>query len=181
MDLVVNHDVMLRGGFANPRLRNELAGGREGGWTRLSPDGDLLPVHAAAAEYARRGTPVVIVAGRSYGAGSARDWAAKVTRLLGVRAVLAESFERIHRTNLVALGVLPVECAALREFTVDGSEEFDVLGIDRGPVTEAALTVVARRAGRTVFEAAALARVDTPVEQEWLRAGGLLPRLLEAS
>jgi aconitate hydratase len=176
----LNHDVMLRGGFSNPRLRNKLAEGRDGGWTRLLPDGDLVPVHAAAAAYARRGTPVVIVAGRSYGAGSARDWAAKVTRLLGVQAVLAGSFERIHRTNLVALGVLPVECPSLTGFEADGTEEFDVLGLETGPLVNAALTVVVRRGGRTVFEEAALARVDTEIEEEWMRAGGVLARLLTA-
>ncbi|WP_020664702.1 aconitate hydratase AcnA [Amycolatopsis benzoatilytica] len=176
----LNHEAMLRGGFANPRLRNKLAEGREGGWTRLLPDGDIMPVHAAAAAYARRGTPVVIVAGRSYGVGSARDWAAKVTRLLGVQAVLAQSFERIHRTNLVALGVLPVECPALGGFDADGTEEFDILGLDVGPAVQAPLTVIARRGERVVFEQAALARIDTEVEQTWMRAGGLLPRLLAA-
>ncbi|TVT16049.1 aconitate hydratase AcnA, partial [Amycolatopsis rhizosphaerae] len=176
----LNHEVMLRGGFANPRLRNRLVEGHEGGWTRLLPDGDVMPIHSAAAAYARRGTPVIIVAGRSYGAGSARDWAAKVTRLLGVRAVLAQSFERIHRTNLVALGVLPVECPALGGFDADGTEEFDITGLEGGPLVNAPLTVIARRGGRTVFEQAALARIDTEVEQEWMRAGGLLHRLLTA-
>ncbi|MGW5642800.1 aconitate hydratase AcnA [Saccharopolyspora sp. NPDC003752] len=176
----LNHDVMLRGGFANPRLRNKLVEGRGGGWTRLLPDGEVMPVHVAAAAYERRGTPVVVVAGRSYGAGSARDWAAKVTRLLGVQAVLAASFERIHRTNLVALGVLPVECPSLSGFEVDGAEEFDVLGLEPGPLVNAALTVVIRRGGRRVFEEAALARVDTETEEEWMRAGGVLSRLLTA-
>jgi aconitase A len=104
-----------------------------------------MPVHAAAAAYAKRGTPVVVVAGERYGAGSARDWAAKVNRLLGVRAVLAVSFERIHRTNLVALGVLPVACSALRNFDGDHAVEFDVLGVDGGPLVNAQLTVVVRR------------------------------------
>ncbi|WP_268952020.1 aconitase family protein [Saccharopolyspora elongata] len=176
----LNHDVMLRGGFANPRLRNKLVEGRGGGWTRLLPDGEVMPVHVAAAAYERRGTPVVVVAGRSYGAGSARDWAAKVTRLLGVQAVLAAGFERIHRTNLVAMGVLPVECPSLSGFEVDGAEEFDVLGLEPGPLVNAALTVVIRRGGRRVFEEAALARVDTETEEEWMRAGGVLSRLLTA-
>ncbi|WP_134667730.1 MULTISPECIES: aconitate hydratase AcnA [unclassified Amycolatopsis] len=175
----LNHEVMLRGGFANPRLRNELAGERPGGWTRLLPDGDLVPVHVAAAAYAERGTPAVVVAGHSYGAGSARDWAAKVTRLLGVQAVLARSFERIHRTNLVALGVLPVECPELGAF--DGSEEFDVLGLEHGPLVNAPLTVVVRRGGRAVSEHPAVARVDTGAEDEWMRAGGLLARLLKTA
>ncbi len=111
----LNHDVMLRGGFANPRLENKLAPGKAGPWTRLLPDGEILPVHEAADVYANRGgVPTVVVAGHCYGgAGSARDWAAKVTRLLGIQAVIAQSFERIHRTNLVALGVLPVECPQL--------------------------------------------------------------------
>src|SRR6185437_15748612 len=102
----LNHDVMLRGGFANPRVQNRLAG-RDGGFTKLMPDDHVMPVHEAAAIYRTRNEPLIVIAGDRYGAGSARDWAAKVTRLLGISAVIAENFERIHRTNLVAMGVLP--------------------------------------------------------------------------
>jgi aconitate hydratase len=124
---------------------------------------------------------VVIVAGARYGAGSARDWAAKVTRLLGVRAVLAVSFERIHRTNLVALAVLPVECPALRDFGADHTVEFDVLGLDGGPLVNAELTVVIRERRRPIRRATPHACVDTEAEAERMRASGVLPRLLDTA
>ncbi|WP_040829941.1 aconitate hydratase AcnA [Nocardia jiangxiensis] len=170
----LNHEVMLRGGFANPRLRNRLAD-RYGGLTRLLPDDNIVPVHQAAAEYRQRGIPAVIVAGRSYGAGSARDWAAKVTRLLGVRAVIAESFERIHRTNLIAMGILPVECSGVGRLDAD---EYDLLGLNHPLAVHAPITVIPRRHNHTVLEAEAIARIDTETEREWLQSGGILPHVL---
>ncbi|GAB2869336.1 aconitate hydratase AcnA [Nocardioides pacificus] len=176
----LNHDVMLRGGFANPRLANRLTPDHPGGWTRVSSDAEPVPVHEAAATLAASGVPAVVVAGHSYGAGSARDWAAKVTRLLGVRAVLAAGFERIHRTNLVAMGVLPLEWSAPE---LDGSEHLDLLdvaaGLEAGP--RGMVTVVLRRDGHEVACHEARIRVDTPVEAAWLRAGGVLPHLVETA
>ncbi|CAM5734423.1 aconitate hydratase AcnA [Streptomyces hirsutus] len=163
---------MVRGGFANPRLSNHLALEGEGGWTRTAPDETPVPVHVAAEYHRRRGTPLVVVAGDMYGAGSARDWAAKVTRLLGVRAVLARSFERIHRTNLVALGVLPVQWDGPSLELFDGTEEIDLLGID-DLASSTNATVRVRRGDHVLWNGAATCRIDTPLELDWLRAGGL--------
>ncbi|WP_307824960.1 aconitate hydratase AcnA [Streptomyces sp. M2CJ-2] len=173
----LNHDVMIRGGFANPRLANHLAPDREGGWTRTAPDEPPVPIHVAAEYHRRRGTPLVVVAGDLYGAGSARDWAAKVTRLLGVRAVLARSFERIHRTNLVALGVLPVQWDGPSPDLFDGTEEIDLLGID-DLASSTNATVRVRRGNHVLWHGAVTCRIDTPLELDWLRAGGLFGHLL---
>ncbi|MFJ8621291.1 aconitate hydratase AcnA [Kitasatospora sp. NPDC093550] len=176
-----NHHVMLRGTFGNPRLRNAMADGREGPWTRHHPSGELLSVHGAAERYRTAGTPTVVVAGREYGCGSARDWAAKGTALLGVRAVLAEGFERIHRSNLVGMGVLPLrfpDGENRATLAIDGSEELDLAGLSalrpHGPVT----VRLRRRDGSTaVFEATAA--VETAREVEYLRAGGVLPFIMD--
>ncbi|MGX4691437.1 aconitate hydratase AcnA [Streptomyces sp. JNUCC 63] len=175
----LNHDVMVRGGFANPRLSNHLAPDKEGGWTRTAPDQVPVPIHVAAEYHRRRGTPLVVVAGDMYGAGSARDWAAKVTRLLGVRAVLARSFERIHRTNLVALGVLPIQWEGPSPDLFDGTEEIDLLGID-DLASSTNATVRVRRDDHVLWTGAAKCRIDTPLELDWLRAGGLFGHLLSA-
>ena len=127
-----NTEVMMRGTFANIRLRNELAPGTEGGVTRYMPSGETMPIYAAAMMYATENTPLLVFAGREYGTGSSRDWAAKGTRLLGVKAVVAESFERIHRSNLVGMGVLPLQFQAgmdRKALKLDGTETFDVKGI----------------------------------------------------
>jgi aconitate hydratase len=168
---------MLRGGFANPRLENLLTPEVSGGWTRTGVGRPPVAVHEAAEYYAGRDVPAVIIAGESYGAGSARDWAAKVTRLLGVRAVLARSFERIHRTNLVAMGVLPIEWPGAGRQDLDGSEVFDVLGLD-DLSPGATVSVVVRRDEAVLDSGPALLRVDTDVEVAWLRAGGLLGHLV---
>ncbi len=172
-----NHEVMMRGTFANIRLRNRLAGGREGGWTRHLPSGDLTTVYEAAVRYQQDGTPLVVIAGKEYGSGSSRDWAAKGPRLLGARAVLAESFERIHRTNLIGMGVLPLQFlpgetpAALG---LDGTEVFDITGIEAGLRPGQRLTVYARKAGTDkTFQV--IARLDIPIEVEYYRQGGILP------
>jgi aconitate hydratase len=176
-----NHEVMLRGTFANIRLRNQLVPGVEGGWTLHLPDGERLAIYDAAMRYRDEDVPLVVVAGKEYGTGSSRDWAAKGTLLLGVRAVIAESYERIHRSNLVGMGVLPLqflpgESAASLGLT--GREVIDVGGVADGLRPGKRLTVRARREDGSVKEFAAVARVDTPDDVEYHRHGGLLRYVL---
>jgi aconitate hydratase len=171
-----NHEVMMRGTFANIRLRNRLGGGREGGWTTHYPSQELMTIYDAAIRYQREGTPLVVFAGKEYGSGSSRDWAAKGPLLLGVRAVLAETFERIHRSNLIGMGILPLQFAAgttPASLGLDGTEAIEIRGIaDLRPGQ--VLTVSARRDGSTkTFQATV--RVDTPIEMEYYRHGGILP------
>ncbi len=176
-----NHEVMMRGTLANVRLRNETAPGTEGGLTRLLPEGTVTSIYEAAMAYQQRGVPLVIFAGLEYGSGSSRDWAAKGTQLLGVRAVIAESFERIHRSNLVGMGVLPLVFEAgttRRTLGLDGSELVDVLGISGGIRPRMKLTVrIARSDGRSE-EIPVLCRIDTLDEVEYYRHGGILPFVL---
>ncbi|HLX88999.1 MAG TPA: hypothetical protein VKR22_11160, partial [Acidimicrobiales bacterium] len=173
-----NHEVMMRGTFANVRLRNLLAPGTEGGVTRLLPDGEQTTIFDAAMRYQEGGTPLVVLAGKEYGSGSSRDWAAKGPALLGVRAVIAESFERIHRSNLVGMGVLPlqyVEGQSAASLGLTGEETFDIVGIDalgRGEMPKE----LAVRAGGTEF--AVRVRIDTPMEAEYYRNGGILQYVL---
>jgi aconitate hydratase len=175
-----NHEVMMRGTFANIRLRNELAPGTEGGWTAISKGATPLFIYDAAMEYQKRGTPLVIVAGKEYGTGSSRDWAAKGTILLGVRAVIAESFERIHRSNLVGMGVLPLEFTGGRtrqSVGLTGFESFEIVGLDDGMKPRATLTVRATGDGaEKSFDV--LLRIDTPEEMQYYRNGGILPYVL---
>jgi aconitate hydratase len=175
-----NHEVMMRGTFANIRLRNEMVPGTEGGWTAMEPGGMATFIYDAAMEYQRRGTPLIVVAGKEYGTGSSRDWAAKGTVLLGVRAVIAESFERIHRSNLVGMGVLPLEFTGgdtRQSLGLTGFESFDIEGLDDSLRPRATLTVYARGAnGTTSFKV--LARIDTPEEMNYYRHGGILPYVL---
>ena len=172
-----NHEVMVRGTFANIRLRNQLAPGTEGGWTALLPEDEVMSVFGASMKYQERGVPLLVVAGKEYGSGSSRDWAAKGTLLLGVKVVIAESFERIHRSNLVNMGVLPLrfragETASVLKLT--GRETFDVEGIPSlQPAGE--VTVRARRVDGTVNEFQAIVRIDTPEELTAFRHGGILP------
>ncbi|MGW1766926.1 aconitate hydratase AcnA [Streptomyces sp. NPDC002073] len=172
-----NHHVMVRGTFGNVRLRNALAGGKEGPWTRLQPTGELLTIHGAAESYRAAGVPLVVVAGAEYGCGSARDWAAKGTALLGVRAVLAKSFERIHRSNLVGMGVLPLlfpaglDAAALG---LDGTEELDLLGL-AGLGPRGTVTVRVRRPGGAERTFEVVAALETGRECAYFAAGGVLP------
>jgi aconitate hydratase len=174
-----NHEVMIRGTFANIRLRNQLAPGTEGGVTRHLPDGEQMPIYDAAKRYEADGVPLVILAGKEYGSGSSRDWAAKGTALLGVRAVLAESFERIHRSNLVGMGVLPLQFQAgdtAETLGLTGEEVFDVRGLEGlpdGVPLPRELTVDAD--GKTF---SVTLRVDTPKEQEYYRHGGILQYVL---
>jgi aconitate hydratase len=165
---------MIRGTFANPRIRNLLVPGVEGGWTALQPGGRRASIDEAAREYAASGTPLVVFAGTEYGSGSSRDWAAKGTSLLGVRAVVARSFERIHRSNLVMMGVLPCELLEGVELGLDGGELVDIVGLARlAPRGEATLRL--RRRDGTSAEVQLRVRIDTPAELELYRHGGILP------
>ena len=178
-----NHEVMMRGTFANIRLRNEMAPGTEGGWTTTSPGGTPAFIYDAAMEYAATKTPLVIVAGKEYGTGSSRDWAAKGTVLLGVRAVIAESFERIHRSNLVGMGVLPLEFtggATRQSIGLTGFETFDIAGVDETLAPRKALRVSATGADGSTKQFDVLCRIDTPEELNYYRNGGILPYVLRS-
>jgi aconitate hydratase len=169
-----NHEVMVRGTFANVRLRNELVPGSEGTWTVHVPSGEEMTIFEASGRYQEEGTPLIVLAGKEYGSGSSRDWAAKGPNLLGIRALIAESYERIHRSNLLMMGILPLqympgENAASLGLT--GREEFAVEGIDNGAASE----VTVRADGK---EFRARVRLDTPREREYLRHGGILPFVL---
>ncbi len=169
-----NHEVMVRGTFANIRLRNQLAPGTEGGVTRHMPDGEEMTIYDAAIKYASEDVPLVVLAGKEYGSGSSRDWAAKGTNLLGVRAVIAESFERIHRSNLVGMGVLPLQYMDgenAESLGLTGEEEFSVSGVEGGEAKE-----VTVRADDKEFKARV--RIDTPKEVHYYQHGGILPFVL---
>ena len=176
-----NHEVMVRGTFANIRLKNLLVPGAEGGVTVHVPSGERMSIYDAAMRYQQEGVPLVVIAGKEYGTGSSRDWAAKGTLLLGVRAAIAESFERIHRSNLVGMGVMPLEfldgqgAAALG---LTGSETYDVSGLASDLKPGKRVTVRATAPDGKVTEFQAVARVDTPDDVEYYRHGGLLPYVL---
>ena len=175
-----NHEVMMRGTFANIRLRNRLAPGTEGGWTRHQPDDEQVPMFDAAVTYREAGVPLVVLAGKEYGSGSSRDWAAKGTRLLGVRAVIAESFERIHRSNLVNMGVLPLQFApgdGVAPLGLTGRETFQVHGLV-GLTPRGELEVRAEPAEGEAITFRAVVRIDTPEELTAFRHGGILPYVL---
>jgi aconitate hydratase len=165
-----NHEVMVRGTFANVRLRNQLVPGSEGTWTVHLPDGEEMTIYDAALRYREDGVPTIVIAGKEYGSGSSRDWAAKGPSLLGVRAVIAESYERIHRSNLLMMGVLPLQFmpGETREsLGLSGREEFSVVGVENGEATE-----VTVRTDDKEFRARV--RLDTPREREYFRHGGIL-------
>ena len=174
-----NHEVMMRGTFANIRLRNRLAPGTEGGFTTHQPGGEQMSIFDAAQRYAAEGVPLVILAGKEYGSGSSRDWAAKGPRLLGVRAVIAESYERIHRSNLVGMGILPLqfpENESPDSLGLSGRESFDIGGLQGGLTEHVQVTATADDGSRTVFEARV--RIDTPQEYEYFCHGGILHYVL---
>jgi aconitate hydratase len=192
-----NHEVMMRGTFANVRLRNQLAPGTEGGWTQHLPlrpfdnaqgkpgsgqaDGEQMAIYDAAQRYESEGVPVIVIAGKEYGTGSSRDWAAKGPALLGLRAAIAESFERIHRSNLIGMGVLPLQFEAgqsLASLGLTGRELFDITGVAEGLVPGKKLSVraVADDGKETSFTVTC--RIDTPVEADYYRHGGILPYVL---
>jgi len=173
-----NHEVMIRGTFGNVRLRNLLVPDQEGDWTIHQPDGEKMRIYYASLKYQEEGTPLVVLGGKEYGTGSSRDWAAKGTLLLGIRAVLVESFERIHRTNLVGMGVLPLQFLpgeSRETHGLDGTEVFDVVGIDGELKPGIHVTVRAHRADGTTTEIEVLARLDTPLDVLYYRHGGILP------
>ena len=184
-----NHEIMMRGTFANVRIRNLMLparpdGGRvEGGLTLLQPEGGELPIFDAAMDYRRRGIPTIIFAGEEYGTGSSRDWAAKGTGLLGVRAVVAKSFERIHRSNLVCMGVLPLqfrEGDTAESLGIRGDETFDLLGIDGAVAPRQEVTLAMRRADGGQARVPLVLRIDTPIEVDYYRHGGILPYVLRS-
>jgi aconitate hydratase len=175
-----NHEVMIRGTFANIRLRNELAPGTEGGFTRdFTAGGEVTTIYDASVNYAEAGIPLVILAGKEYGSGSSRDWAAKGTALLGVRAVIAESYERIHRSNLIGMGVLPLqypEGASAQSLGLTGEETFDVTGV--AALTDSMPRTVHVKAGDVEFDA--VVRIDTPGEADYYRHGGIMQYVLRS-
>jgi aconitate hydratase len=180
-----NHEVMVRGTFANVRLRNKLAPGTEGGVTRLLPEGEGMSIFDASVKYAERGVPLIILAGKEYGSGSSRDWAAKGPKLLGVRAVIAESFERIHRSNLVGMGILPLQFAEgqnAESLGLTGEEIYDFAGLSELLASRFAsgktFRVKATAADGAVKQFTAKIRIDTPQEIEYFEHGGILQYVL---
>jgi aconitate hydratase len=176
-----NHQVMMRGTFANIRLKNEMAPGTEGGVTRHMPSGEGMSIYDAAMRYQAERVPLVVVAGKEYGTGSSRDWAAKGTMLLGIRAVIAESFERIHRSNLVGMGVLPLQFnpgMTRQSLKLDGSERFDVAGLGTGLKPGMKVMVALTRADGASQTIETLCRIDTLDEVEYFRHGGILHYVL---
>ena len=176
-----NHEIMMRGTFANIRLKNEAAAGTTGGMAKLMPEGEVMSIYDAAMKYKARGTPLVIFAGKEYGTGSSRDWAAKGTMLLGVKAVIVESFERIHRSNLVGMGVLPLqfpEGVTRQTLKLDGSEIIDLTGVSGGIKPRMKVTMTITRASGAKETVDLLCRIDTLDEVEYYRHGGILPYVL---
>ena len=176
-----NHEVMVRGTFANVRIKNLIVPGVEGGVTMHQPDGERLSIYDAAMKYQEAGVPLIVIAGQEYGTGSSRDWAAKGTRLLGVQAVIAQSFERIHRSNLVGMGVLPcqfLDGASVSSLNLNGSETFDLIGLDKGVRPLQHLQLRINRASGESEEIAVILRIDTPIEVDYYRHGGILPYVL---
>jgi aconitate hydratase len=175
-----NHEVMMRGTFANIRLRNELVPGKEGWWTATAPGTEPVALYDVAMNTQSKGVPLLVIAGKEYGTGSSRDWAAKGTALLGVRAVIAESFERIHRSNLVGMGVLPLEFMdgeTRLSLGLTGFEEYDIQALGNDMLPRATLTVAAKVAGGTkTFQVRS--RIDTPEELNYYKHGGILPYVL---
>jgi aconitate hydratase len=176
-----NHHVMTRGTFANIRIRNEMVPGVEGGMTKLQPDGTVMPIYDAAMEYKNRGVPLVIFGGKEYGTGSSRDWAAKGTLLLGVKAVIVESFERIHRSNLVGMGVLPLmfkDGTTRQTLKLHGTEVLDVTGVKDGIKPRMDVTLTIHRANGKTDTVPLTCRIDTLDEVEYFRHGGILQYVL---
>src|SRR5204862_3401134 len=165
---------MTRGTFANVRIKNLMVPGVEGGVTKY--DGEVLPIYDAAMKHQADGTPLIVIAGQEYGTGSSRDWAAKGTRLLGVGAVVAQSFERIHRSNLVGMGVLPLQID--EPLQIDGTETFDITGLEGTLRPRQKAKVVIHRANGATDEVPVIVRIDTPIEVDYYANGGILPFVL---
>ena len=174
-----NHEVMMRGTFANVRLRNELAPGKEGSWTTLLPDGEQMSIFEASRHYLEDDIPLVVIGGKEYGTGSSRDWAAKGTALLGVKAVIAVSFERIHRSNLIGMGVLPLtfqDGDDAESLGLTGKERYTITGLDDGAAKTVSVTATDDDGNETRFDCKV--RLDTPQEVEYYRHGGILHYVL---
>ena len=176
-----NHEVMMRGTFGNIKIRNEMAPGTEGGFTTLQPDGKVMSVYDAAMEYKKRNNDLVVIAGKEYGTGSSRDWAAKGTKLLGIKAVIAESFERIHRSNLIGMGVLPLQFKEgfdRKKLNITGSELITVVDIDKGvkPRDEVSCEIKYKDGSSKTIKV--LCRIDTQNEVEYYKNGGILQYVL---
>ncbi|PPR53089.1 MAG: hypothetical protein CFH11_00508, partial [Alphaproteobacteria bacterium MarineAlpha5_Bin1] len=176
-----NHEVMMRGTFANIRIRNEMAPGTEGGYTKLYPEGKVMPVYDAVVEYKKRGTDLVVIGGKEYGTGSSRDWAAKGTKLLGIKVVIAESFERIHRSNLIGMGILPLQFInGINRLNLKliGSELISVLNIEKGIAPADKVEVEIKSASGDIKKIQTLCRIDTNNELEYYKNGGILQYVL---
>lgn len=176
-----NDDVMVRGTFANIRIKNEMLDGIEGGMTKLMPTGQVMSIYDASMRYQAEGTPLVVIAGKEYGTGSSRDWAAKGTRLLGIKAVIAESFERIHRSNLIGMGVLPLQFPqgmSRKTLGLDGTEEISIIGIEAGMKPKQELTLTIKRHNGQIDQVKLQSRIDTIVELEYYKNGGILHYVL---
>ncbi len=174
-----NHEVMMRGTFGNVRLRNLLAPGTEGGWTRYQPEDEEMSIYDASMKYQENDVPLVVIAGKEYGTGSSRDWAAKGTRLLGVKAVITESYERIHRSNLIGMGVLPLQFKdgdSAEKLGLTGKETFDITDLDGGDASEVTVTAKAEDGKEITFQA--VVRLDTPKERDYFQHGGILHYVL---
>jgi aconitate hydratase len=176
-----NHEVMMRGTFANIRIRNEMAPGTEGGFTKLYPEEKVMPIFDAVVEYKKRNTDLVVIGGKEYGTGSSRDWAAKGTKLLGIKAVIAESFERIHRSNLIGMGILPlqfIEGIDRNNLNLKGSELISVLNLENGikPSDKVKIEIKYTSGDSKTIET--LCRIDTKNELEYYRNGGILQYVL---
>ena len=176
-----NHEVMMRGTFANIRIRNEMAPGTEGGFTKLYPEGKVVPIYEAVVEYKKRGTDLVVFGGKEYGTGSSRDWAAKGTKLLGVKAVIAESFERIHRSNLIGMGILPLQFQNninRKSLKLIGSELISVLGIENGIEASDTVKLEIKYQSGDAKVIETICRIDTKNEMEYYKNGGILQYVL---
>jgi aconitate hydratase len=176
-----NHEVMMRGTFANVRIKNLMLPGTEGGITIHQPSGEQMSIYEAAMRYKQQGVPLVVFGGDEYGQGSSRDWAAKGPQLLGVKAVIVRNFERIHRANLVFMGVLPLQFkdnASVQSLKIDGSESIDLLGIEKGITPMQDMTMVVTRKDGKREEVPLRLRIDTPIEVDYYRHGGILPYVL---
>ncbi len=176
-----NHEVMMRGTFANIRIRNEMAPGTEGGFTKLYPEDKVMPIYDAVVEYKKRGTDLVVIGGKENGTGSSRDWAAKGTKLLGVKTVIAESFERIHRSNLIGMGILPlqfIDNIDRKKLNLIGSELISVMEIENGINPSDKIKVEIKYASGEIKKIQTLCRIDTKNELEYYKNGGILQYVL---
>ena len=176
-----NHEVMMRGTFANIRIRNEMAPGTEGGFTTLYPEGKVMPVYDAVEEYKKRGTDLIVIGGKEYGTGSSRDWAAKGTKLLGIKAVIAESFERIHRSNLIGMGILPLQFTNninRKNLDLKGSELISIENIENGINPSDKIKVHIKYDNGDIKKIETLCRIDTKNELEYYKNGGILQYVL---